>query len=212
MPTWLFYWGAAIVLVVSFVLLGALWKRPVLERRAGGRELPGWLQALVLSKALRIALQAVSVTLLVLLFATAFLGSRVVLLNLAPIFVYVAFWLGLPLLSVTLGNVWTVLSPWRAIADVVVWAIEWVGYEAKPVLGGAEGLGRYPAAAALFAFVSLELAHPRFLETESCLEVATREDANVAEPESHLQRHEQQDAESDERAQRVQRSSSLRPR
>ena len=160
-PASFFYASAVVVLAISFVLLGALWKRPVLERRAGGRELPGWLQALVLSKALRIALQAVSVALLVLLFATAFLGSRVVLLNLAPLFVYVAFWLGLPLLSVTLGNVWTVLSPWRAIADVVVWAIEWVGYEAKPVLGGAEGLGRYPAAAALFAFVSLELAHPR---------------------------------------------------
>ena len=36
-PAWLFYWGAGVVLVVSFVLLGALWKRPLLAAHAGGR-------------------------------------------------------------------------------------------------------------------------------------------------------------------------------
>jgi hypothetical protein len=159
-PAAFFFTTAAVVLVVSFVLLGALWKRPLLERRSGGREVPSWLQAIVLSRALRIALQALSAAILLLLLATAFLGTSVELLNLAPTFVYVVFWLGLPLLSVTLGNVWSVLSPWRAIADFVVWAQEWVGREARPVLGPSERFGRYPAAAALFAFVVLELAHP----------------------------------------------------
>ena len=32
-----FFTTAAIVLVVSFILLGALWRRPLLESRAGGR-------------------------------------------------------------------------------------------------------------------------------------------------------------------------------
>ena len=31
-PGWLFYWGAAIVLVVSFVALSALWQRPLLAQ------------------------------------------------------------------------------------------------------------------------------------------------------------------------------------
>ncbi len=31
-PTWLFYWGGGIVLVASFVLLGTLWQRPLLDR------------------------------------------------------------------------------------------------------------------------------------------------------------------------------------
>ena len=35
------------------------------------------------------------------------------------------------------------------------------GREARPVLDWTGRLGRYPAAAALFAFVALELAHPR---------------------------------------------------
>jgi len=33
-PQWLFAWGGTVVLVVSFVALGALWKRPLLERAA----------------------------------------------------------------------------------------------------------------------------------------------------------------------------------
>ena len=38
-PKWLFFWGGAFVLVVSFILLGALWKTPQLEQHAAGRDL-----------------------------------------------------------------------------------------------------------------------------------------------------------------------------
>jgi hypothetical protein len=160
-PESFFFTTAAIVLVVSFVLLGALWKRPVLERAAVGHRLAGWLQAILLSRALRIVLGTLSVALLALTLATALLGTTLELLNFAPTFVYVIFWLGLPLLSVIFGNVWSVLSPWRAIADATVWVLERAGREARPILEPTERFGRYPAAAALFAFVALELAHPR---------------------------------------------------
>jgi hypothetical protein len=160
-PASFFFTTAAIVLVVSFVLLGALWRRPLLAPHADGRRLPKWLQAFLLSRALRVLLGAVSVGLLFLTFATALFGTTVELLNFAPTLVYVVFWLGLPLLSVLLGDVWRVLSPWRAIADATVWAMERIGREARAVLAPSERWGRYPAALALFSFVSLELAHPR---------------------------------------------------
>lgn len=160
-PSTFFYTTAAIVLVVSFVLLGLLWKRPLLERRAAGRRLPDSAQAVLLSRALRIVLGTASVLLLILTLATAMFGTSTELLNFAPTFVYVIFWLGLPLLSVLFGNVWRVLSPWRAIADATVWVMERLGIEAKPVLDAPWRMGRYPAAVALFAFVALELAHPR---------------------------------------------------
>ncbi len=158
-PTSFFYTTAAIVLVVSFVILGLLWKRPLLERHARGRTVSGWLQRILLSRALRVVLGAISVFLLGLTLATALFGTNVVFLNFAPTFVFVVFWLGLPLLSVLFGNVWSVLSPWRAIADAAVWALERTGREAKPVLDGRWTWGRYPAAVALFAFVALELAY-----------------------------------------------------
>jgi hypothetical protein len=109
---------------------------------------------------LHVALQVLSVALFALVFAAALVGTPTELLNVAPTFVYVAFWLGLPLLSVTLGDVWRVLSPWRALADAWVWAVERAGREARPLLAGSEPKSRYPAAAALLAFVTLELASP----------------------------------------------------
>lgn len=160
-PASFFYTTAAIVLVVSFVVLGLLWRRPLLERHAGGRLLPRTLQAVLLSRPLRVLLGAGSVALLILTLATALFGTTTELLNFAPTFVYVIFWLGIPLLSVTLGDVWRVLSPWRAIADATVWLLERGGRDARPVLVSPWAWGRYPAAAALFAFVALELAHPR---------------------------------------------------
>jgi hypothetical protein len=133
----------------------------VLELHAGGRLLPRALSFVLLSRALRLVLQAASILVLGVTLATALFGTTIELLNFAPTFVYVVFWLGLPLLSVTLGNVWSVLSPWRALADATVWVLERGGREARPVLEWSGRWGRYPAAGALFAFVALELAHPR---------------------------------------------------
>jgi hypothetical protein len=160
-PAAYFFVGAVVVLAASFVLLLYLWRRPLLERHAVGRTLPSGLAAVVLSRAVRAALGAVSVGLLALTLATALFGTTVELLNFAPTFVYVIFWLGVPLLSILFGNVWSVLSPWRAIADFTVWALELGGREARPVLEWSGRLGRYPAAVALFSFVALELAHPQ---------------------------------------------------
>lgn len=159
-PASFFYTTAAVILVVSFVLLGSLWKRPLLDRHAAGRRLPGSLQTILLSRGLRFVLGAVSIGLLVLTLAAALFGTTTPLLNFAPTFIYVIFWLGIPLLSVLFGDVWRVLSPWRAIADAAVWVLERGGRQARPVLGGEWTWGRYPAAIALFAFVALELAHP----------------------------------------------------
>ena len=105
-PAWLFFWGAAVVLVVSFVALGALWKRPLLSTRTEGRPVTDGFSRVVLSTALRVVLQTVSVGLLVLVFAAAAVGDTDPFRNLAPTWIYVIFWLGVPLLSVLFGNVW----------------------------------------------------------------------------------------------------------
>jgi hypothetical protein len=160
-PAIYFFLGAAIVLVASFLLLLFLWRRPVLEAHAGGRALPLTLGRLVLSLGVRVVLGAISIGLLGLTFATALFGTTIELLNFAPTFIYVTFWLGIALLSIVFGNVWSALSPWRALADVTVWALELGGREARPVLEWSGRWGRYPAAAALFAFVALELTNPR---------------------------------------------------
>jgi hypothetical protein len=159
-PGWLFLWGAAVVLIASFVALSAFWRQPLLSRARNGRAAPEWLSRLVLAAPVRIALQVASAALLALVWAAALVGDTDPSRNLAPTWIYVVFWLGLPVLSLLLGDVWRVLSPWRAIADGYVWARERTGGgEARPLARYPERLGRWPAAAGLFAFATLELAY-----------------------------------------------------
>jgi hypothetical protein len=159
-PTWLFFWGAAIALVASFVLLGTLWRRPLLDRHSAGRPLPDRLQRVLRSRWLRVPLQAISAALLVFIFLCALLGETNPNENLAPTFVYVVFWLGFVPVQILLGDVWRVVNPWRAFADAAVCVLERVrGRPAEPLGVLPERLGRWPAAALLFCFAALELAY-----------------------------------------------------
>jgi hypothetical protein len=148
-----------VVLVISFVLLGVLWKRPQLERRAAGRPLPAGLERVLRSQALRVLLGAASAGLLVVVFLAALIGEPSASQNLAPTFVLVVFWVGLVPVQVLLGNVWRVLNPWLAMADAVAWLWRALGQEWTPPLRFAERLGVWPAAFFLFSFVAYELVY-----------------------------------------------------
>jgi hypothetical protein len=157
-PVWLFYYGGAIVLVVSFALLGTLWRKPRLEGKADGRPLQSeGLQRVVLSTWLRVVAGTISLALYVLVLAACFLGEQDERVNLGPTFIWVIFWLGLVPIVVVFGNVWRVLSPWRAAADAVAWlAGPNRNWTPAPY---PERWGRWPAALLLFAFTALELAY-----------------------------------------------------
>jgi hypothetical protein len=157
-PTWIFYWGGGLVLVASFVALGLLWGRPQLDQRAGGGRfsVPAPARAVPL---LRVLAQAASVLVFAVVFAAALVGTTDPLANLAPTWVYVAFWLGVPLLSALFGDIWRYASPWRAMADAYVWLSERGGREVQPLAELPSRFGRWPAVVTLFAFVALELAY-----------------------------------------------------
>jgi hypothetical protein len=158
-PVWLFAYGGAIVLLLSFAALGALWKEPRIEGRGGGRPLPRPLQRVLLAPALRLALGGLSVALCLLVLVAALAGDRSPATNLAPTFVWVIFWLGLVPVVVLLGNVWRVLSPWAAIADGIAFLAR--GRDVPRPFAYPERLGRWPAAAFLFCFTAFELAYPQ---------------------------------------------------
>ena len=149
------------MLVVSFALLGFLWRQPLLAPHADGTAGSGRAQRVpALDAGCACPSQTVSVLLLVPCASSRrCIGDEDPFMNLAPTWIYVVFWLGLPLLSVLFGDVWRALSPWRAIADGTRVARRQLGREARPCRGVPRALGRWPAAVALFAFVALELAY-----------------------------------------------------
>ena len=158
-PIWLFRYGAVLVLVLSFVALWALWTRPLLARASRGRLFPAGLERVLRSRALRVAVGAISFGLLVLVVAAAAAGDASTDENLAPRFVFVLFWLGVPFAVVLFGNVWTVLNPWRAAAGLAAWLAERGGFSWQTPFVYPERLGRWPGAFLLFAFAALELAY-----------------------------------------------------
>lgn len=158
-PTWLFTWGAAFVLFVSFVALGVLWRRPLLEREDWGQPLPAWLQTVLLSRVLRIAVGAMSFGLLVLVTVAAYVGDISPSRNITPTFIYVVFWLGLVPVVILLGDVWPVLNPWKAAADALSWVVNRIGLETGSGAEYPARLGRWPAAFFLFLYAALELAY-----------------------------------------------------
>jgi hypothetical protein len=158
-PLWLFYYGGALVLLVSFLALWALWTKPRLEHADRGRPLGDGIERFLLARPLRILLGAIGFGLFLVVAAAALVGEDSPTRNIAPTFVYVAFWLGLVLLVVLFGNVWAPLNPWRAAADAVAWVSERTGFEWEPPFDYPRRLGRWPAAVLLLAFASLELAY-----------------------------------------------------
>jgi hypothetical protein len=154
-PGWLFLIGGATVLVVSFVALGALWRTPKLKEDAGDPA-PPMLQRVLLSAWTRRVVQTLSLGLFVVIWSAAAFGSDRASENLAPTFIYVVFWVGMVLVCIVLGNVWTVLNPWRAAADLVAWIGARLGWSREP-RPYPERLGIWPAAVLLCSFTVLEL-------------------------------------------------------
>src|SRR3954467_5490010 len=151
-PTWLFGWAAAIVLGVSFALLGALWRSARLEQPREQRLFRIPRVASAICGAIGIAYFGVVVY-------AGFAGSDVHTANIAPTSIYGIFWVGTVVLSVLFGDVFRAFSPWRSLA--VAFA-----FVARPIARNwrkrayPERIGRWPAAAGILAFAWLELAYP----------------------------------------------------
>jgi hypothetical protein len=157
-PEEMFFGAAAIVLIVSFLALAALWPQPKLEGDHW-RPLPGRLGRLLGSRGVEAVCGAAGVVLLVVVVVAGIAGTENGLDNFAPTFVFIVFWVGLAFASALLGNVFAAFSPWRALGRAT-------GRVVRRARGGRqprhrpypERLGRWPAAAGLFAFTWIELA------------------------------------------------------
>jgi len=145
-PEWLFGWAAAIVLVISFVALAALWPKPRMEAGHSFKPIPGG--ALIGSRAVEVVCGAIGVALLVIVLLAGYVGSGVALDNFAPTFILITFWVGLVFASAIFGDVFRAFSPWRAIGRL----LPSQGLRPYP-----EKLGRWPAALGLLIFTWIEL-------------------------------------------------------
>jgi len=149
-PDIFFAWAAAAVLVITFVALGVGWQTPVLEHR---RARP----VLRVPRAVEVVCGGIGVLVLVGLIYAGLVGNQTPTSNVTPTTVYVLFWVGIPVVSVLLGDVFRPFNPWRAIGRASGWALKRVMHEPPPPLRYPERFGRWPAVAGLVTFGWLEL-------------------------------------------------------
>src|SRR5271165_4259985 len=115
-PVWLFSWAAAIVLVVSFVALSTLWRQPQLQEQHRKR-------LLKLPRAVEWLASLVGVGLFGLVLYSGFAGAQVPNANFDVTFIYVIFWVGMPLASVLVGDIFSAFNPWRTCARLIRWLL-----------------------------------------------------------------------------------------
>jgi hypothetical protein len=153
-PVWLFSWTAAIVLVVSFVALSTMWTRPQLQE-------PRLRRLFVLPRPLEWLASLVGVGLFVLVLYSGFAGAQVTQANFSVTFIYVIFWVGLPVASVLFGDVFRALNPWRTCGRVLAALIRLLrrGRPVTPLLRYPQWLGLWPACAGIVGFAWLELIY-----------------------------------------------------
>jgi hypothetical protein len=116
-PTWLAAYGAGAVVAVSFAALLVLWPRPRLAAVAAGSALPGAVQRQAGPGGA--LLGAVGVALFAVVLSAALFGTDDAAANVAPVAVYVVFWVGLLIATAVVGNVWAVASPFVALARLL---------------------------------------------------------------------------------------------
>ncbi len=146
--------GAATAVVLTFVLLGLLWREPRLDVARAGRPVPAGLARLLDAPATRrvlagLGLLAAAWTLLALVAGPD--DAR----NPVPWVVYVLLWVGLVPVSVLAGPVWRQVNPVRTLHGLLNRAL---GLDPRDgVRALPAGVGWWPAAVGLLAFAWLEL-------------------------------------------------------
>ena len=159
LPLWLWLSGGGIVIAASFVvsslgMRGASAASPPVSVDAStyiiGRFLTQrWLQRMA---------QLFSVAAFLLVVTASFIGDQTPTRNIAPVTIWVIWWIGFAYLSALAGDLWSVVNPWAVIFAAVEKALQRRGLPIRkrvyPTL-----MGVWPAVVLFAAFSWLELVY-----------------------------------------------------
>jgi hypothetical protein len=160
-PLWLYLYGSAAAVLLSFVVVGIFVGRDHAPQRYPRFDLlkVGAFRGIFASRPFLFGVRLFSIGLFLVVIASGLFGEQYAGNNFAPTFVWIIWWVGFSLLVAALGNPWPLVSPWKIL-------FEWAEGLSRR-LGIADGLelgepyprswGVWPALALLFGFVWVEL-------------------------------------------------------
>lgn len=152
-PLEAFFLVAAAVLVVSFVGLAFGWSKPKLANYRW-RRAPRAIEAVALSPTTLWIFRILTLAIFLLVFAAAAVGSTSLGSNIAPLVIFVVWWIGLVPITAIFGNVWREINPWITVAAM----FRFTKTSSKRAL--PKWLGVWPSAGIILIFAWLELVYP----------------------------------------------------
>jgi hypothetical protein len=162
-PLSLYLFGAAAAVALSFVVFALFVRRGKVSRLSSRYQVPAaTLQLSIGHPAVLVALRAAALGLFLVVILAGFIGSQNPYRNIAPTLVWVIWWVGLAYVQAFLGDVWSLINPWRTAYDAADWLYRRLrpGSELCLRLPYPRAVGAWPACLLLFAFVWVELVSP----------------------------------------------------
>ena len=156
LPLGFFLVAAGAAVAVSFVILTLFWRQDVGrwdrdEGPSNKRAVPGALVA---------CCRTIGVSAVTLIVSAGLFGNQNTFKNIAPVSVWVIWWVGFSFLCAFVGNAWGLINPWVAFFDVGERLTRPWSKELSLRLPYPRWLGAWPACALLLLFAWLELVAP----------------------------------------------------
>lgn len=161
-PLGYFVVGAALTVALSFVVAALFMRGSTGKQYAHAVIVP--LGAVL--PALRAISRLLGVLLLFAVLAAGLLGVPNPQLNLAPVLVWIVWWVGLSFLTACVGNIWPVFDPWRTLFEWGDTTVRRLGRSNGICLGlrFPARLDAWPAVFLLLLFVWIEVIYPRAVD------------------------------------------------
>ena len=99
---WQVAWAGVVALVFSFAALGYFWHKPLLKKLSFGRPIFNVPSG---SNLFKLFFRYVSLFLFLIVVIAGFIGQDNTVANLAPVTVFVVFWIGMACASVLFGHI-----------------------------------------------------------------------------------------------------------
>ena len=155
-PFWLYAYGAAAAVILTFVLLVDTKPAPHRYPRFDLLRV-GWFRTVFVGGPFLLGLRLLSVAIFSLVILSGLLGDQAPTDNFAPTFVWIIWWVGLAFLTALVGNLWELVNPWKILFGWAEGLARRLGSGLGPYLSYPAGWGVWPALALYFGFAWVEL-------------------------------------------------------
>ncbi len=163
LPLWLYIVGAASAVVLSFGVVSLFINNSNLVHDYPRINILRWAIGRVLvHRMVLIPIKIFSILLLLLVIFGGQLGNQGSTENFAPTLVWVIWWVGLAYFSALIGNVWTVINPWKASFEVMEYLYRKCSSKQQLSFNKQfpKRLGVWPGLALFAGFAWIELVYP----------------------------------------------------